>query len=208
MPGRSTTSIRRPSSSHWPSLIAVVVPGKLDVFARAPQSTLKSVVLPVFGFPRSAMRPPVRAAARSGDGEVAGIGGIEAGAIHSETVAGHDDQNLARHGARDADPRIPHLDDERFTALAHPQDRIVSQAERAQPGAGIRIERRLMQPRGIAHREAGQLDRSDVRGGHGCLDPTILRLDLIGTGRRMTKAQIPKPNGLVVLSGLGIEPWP
>ena len=39
-----------------PMRAAVVVPGKLEVFARAPHRRLKSVVLPVFGLPTRAIR--------------------------------------------------------------------------------------------------------------------------------------------------------
>ena len=40
--------------------MAVVVPGKFEVFARAPQKALKSVVLPVLGLP---IRTSVRTSA-------------------------------------------------------------------------------------------------------------------------------------------------
>src|SRR6185503_7373009 len=53
-PGRSMTSIDRSPTWLRPTRIAVVVPGKLDVLARAPQRRLKRVVLPVLGFPSSA----------------------------------------------------------------------------------------------------------------------------------------------------------
>jgi hypothetical protein len=39
-----------------PIRAAVVVPGKLEVLARAPLRRLKRVVLPVFGLPTSAIR--------------------------------------------------------------------------------------------------------------------------------------------------------
>ena len=46
------------SPAIWPAPVRseVVVPGKFEVLARAPQSALKSVVLPVFGLPISATR--------------------------------------------------------------------------------------------------------------------------------------------------------
>ena len=57
-PGRSTSSsCARPSGERCvPMRPSTVEPGKLAVRARTPQRRLKSVVLPVFGLPRTAMR--------------------------------------------------------------------------------------------------------------------------------------------------------
>ena len=56
-------------ASARPRAHAVVVPGKFDVLARAPQSALKSVVLPVLGLPIRAMR---RTGAAVSDGSTSG----------------------------------------------------------------------------------------------------------------------------------------
>src|SRR5688572_25803405 len=99
-------STRRSPSSQRPVRTLVVVPGKLDVFARAPQSRLKSVVLPVFGLPSSAMRPAAAAATAGGRSAVGAVAGI----LDHVDVPGYD--------ARQPDLRRPHLDDERLAALA------------------------------------------------------------------------------------------
>ncbi len=45
-----------PASVHFPMCASTVEPGKFAVFARSPQSRLKSEVFPTFGFPTIAMR--------------------------------------------------------------------------------------------------------------------------------------------------------
>src|SRR3990170_2710883 len=101
------TSRRRPPISVWPERTDVVVPGKFDVFARAPHRMLKSVVLPVFGLPSSATRP---APAGTGACGSASASGAVRAIVHDEDVAGHD--------TREADTRGPDLDDEGLADLA------------------------------------------------------------------------------------------
>src|SRR5687767_6175993 len=124
MPGRSMTSRRVWPISQWPVRRLVVVPGKFEVLARAPQNTLKSVVLPVFGFPSRATRGYVPAVPRSGVGAVTGMWPVQ--------VEFRDDEDGLGDAAGHADPGGPYLDDERLAALADTHPRRVGEPERPQ----------------------------------------------------------------------------
>src|SRR6187455_2843466 len=94
-----------PGRAARPTRDAVVVPGKLDVLARAPQRRLKSVVLPVLGLPISATRASSRAEARWG----LSVSGAETAISTLLRVGNHED--AVGDFARQADARRAHLDD-------------------------------------------------------------------------------------------------
>src|SRR5512145_1298236 len=109
MPGRSITSTPRPpASSARPRRMAVVVPGKFEVFARTPQRRLKIVVLPVFGLPTSATRAVPAGLAGGADVNAAAV------APMSQALVGdRDDLDFGRHRPREADSGRPNLYDAR-----------------------------------------------------------------------------------------------
>src|SRR5687768_9479305 len=114
MPGRSMISTAREGPiSDRPSRVEVVVPGKLEVLARAPQRRLKVVVLPVFGL-------PIRATRSSCDRSRAATRGTAtaATAILSPLGGRRDDVDLSRDGSRQPDASSPHLDDAGIAVLA------------------------------------------------------------------------------------------
>src|SRR5687768_12707442 len=96
----STSTGRSGAISARPVRVAVVVPGKFDVFARAPQRRLKMVVLPVFGFPIRTMR---------GEAEVESRGTGEVEPFCSCGCAG---RLVATAGAATSDPLVPDRDHE------------------------------------------------------------------------------------------------
>ncbi len=55
VPGRSTTSMTFPPMLTRLSVNVTVVPGRLEVFALNPATTLKSVLFPELGCPKSAI---------------------------------------------------------------------------------------------------------------------------------------------------------
>ena len=68
-----TSTLRPLASSLRPKRLEVVVPGKFEVFARAPHRRLKMVVLPVLGLPMRTMRIRARSeAATTGVSATAG----------------------------------------------------------------------------------------------------------------------------------------
>jgi hypothetical protein len=119
------TSMDRSLSWLRPTRIAVVVPGKLDVLARAPHRRLKSVVLPVLGFPSSATED-----------------------AFISTGAGRErhDEDVASDRAGNADACRTHLDDARLAFLAKGQLAVVRQSERSKLVAGFRVELGLVEP--------------------------------------------------------------
>ena len=92
-PGRSMISTARSAvSSLRPSRVEVVVPGKLEVFARAPHRRLNVVVLPVFGLPMRATRSISRRAFVAWDGTATAtpvMSRARGGRRHDVDLAGH-----------------------------------------------------------------------------------------------------------------------
>src|SRR5580765_959710 len=116
MPGMSSISTDTWPRRSVPVRSAVVVPGKFEVLARAPQSRLKSVVLPVFGLPtsRARSRTGVGCPATAGAVSRAGTGAIRA--LGGRRIRNH--ENPGRDGARDADARAANLQDAGLAGLA------------------------------------------------------------------------------------------
>src|SRR5688572_22961814 len=105
---------RPPRSTLFPyTTLFRSVPGKLAVFARDPHSALKSVVFPVLGLPRSAMRPELTPTA-----EARSVAGAVAAMIVRMRLGLEHDVNVAGNRAGETDAGGAHLDDERLTALA------------------------------------------------------------------------------------------
>src|SRR6185436_14327879 len=133
-------------SPTWlrPTRIAVVVPGKLDVLARAPQRRLKRVVLPVLGFPSSATED-----------------------AFISTGAGRErhDEDMTSDRTGNANARRAHLDDARLASLAKRQLAAVRQPQRTQLVASFRVQPGLMEPGDGAHSEFAQQNRGGGRGG-------------------------------------------
>src|SRR5688572_30385162 len=141
-PGRSMTSMDRSPTWLRPTRIAVVVPGKFDVLARAPQRRLKSVVLPVLGFPSSA---------------------TEDAFISTRAGRERHDEDMACDRAGYADARRTHLDDARLAFLAQRQLAVVRQPKRPELVTGFRVEPGLMEPGDRADGEFAQKNRGSRR---------------------------------------------
>ncbi len=133
------------------------MPGKFEVLARVPQRRLKTVVLPVLGFPISATRGrrsvamsvwtargrrALRTAERSRDDHRSrGACGISYAAASGMT-------RMPRASSRDnLDPGRAHLHDAGFARLADPEQVSGSQSQRIQQGTILTAELRGMQAR-------------------------------------------------------------
>src|SRR5918993_3990198 len=121
-----------PGRAARPTRDAVVVPGKLEVLARAPHRRLNSVVLPVLGLPISATR------ATSPATGTAPLARVAANAISA--LVGGDDEDAVGDLAREPDAGRAHLHDTGFACLAQGQLALAGQAQRAQEVAGRGVE--------------------------------------------------------------------
>src|SRR5688500_9877517 len=158
------------ASSVRPVRVAVVVPGKLDVLARAPHRRLKIVVLPVLGFPIRTTRGSVSADSTPGERGAAAVAGTS-GPLGLD----RDHVDLVGHRAGQADPRGPDLDDAGLTVLADAELAGAGQAERTQKTRRRAVEGGLVEPAQLAgahfaERDGIRLSRNGDgigRNGHG-----------------------------------------